>query len=160
MAEDGAIHVIGRYRDSDTNLRTTFTKIIKRAGVKVWPKLFHNLRASRETELAATHPIHVVCEWIGNSAAVAAKHYLTVREEDFQRAAQSGAKSGAHGAQNQAQQPSALARTNSQDSPEVDVAYELSRESATRCETSETNEAPRVGLEPTTNRLTAGCSTD
>ena len=74
---------------------TTFTKIIKRAGVKVWPKLFHNLRASRETELAATYPIHVVCEWIGNSAAIAAKHYLTVREEDFERAAQGGAKSGA-----------------------------------------------------------------
>ena len=160
MAEDGAVHVIGRYRDSDTNLRTTFTKIIRRAGVKVWPKLFHNLRASRETELAATHPIHVVCEWIGNSAAVAAKHYLTVREEDFQRAAQGGAKSGALGAQNQAQQPSALARTNSQDSPQVVVDYEASREGATRCETSERNEAPRVGLEPTTNRLTAGCSTN
>ncbi len=160
MAEDGAVHVIGRYRDSDTNLRTTFTKIIRRAGVKVWPKLFHNLRASRETELAATHPIHVVCEWIGNSAAVAAKHYLTVREEDFQRAAQGGAKSGALGAQNQAQQPSAHSRRHTQDSSEVVMAYELSREGVTRCETSEMNEAPRVGLEPTTNRLTAGCSTN
>ena len=91
LAEKGAVYCINRYRDSNANLRTTFTKIIRRAGVKPWPKLFHNLRASRETELAATYPIHVVCEWIGNSAAIAAKHYLTVREEDFERAAQGGA---------------------------------------------------------------------
>ena len=65
LAEEGAVYCINRYRDSNANLRTTFTKIIRRAGVKVWPKLFHNLRASRETELAATYPIHVVCEWIG-----------------------------------------------------------------------------------------------
>ncbi len=75
--------------------------------MKPWPKLFHNLRASRETELAATYPIHVVSHWIGNTATIAAKHYLTVREEDFERAAQGGAKSGALTAQNRAQQPSA-----------------------------------------------------
>src|SRR6185312_1959291 len=46
---------------------------------------------SRQTELAAEYPIHVVCEWIGNSAAIASKHYLTVREDDFERAAKSGA---------------------------------------------------------------------
>lgn len=99
LAEEGAVHVITRYRDSNANLRTTFTKIIRRAGEKPWPKLFHNLRASRETELAAEYPIHVVCQWIGNTAAIAAKHYLTVREEDYERAAgQSGAESGAQGA--------------------------------------------------------------
>jgi integrase len=76
QARDGAVHVVTRYRDTNSNLRTTFTKIIKRAGEKPWPKLFHNLRASRETELAAEYPIHVVCEWIGNTAAIAAKHYL------------------------------------------------------------------------------------
>ena len=32
---------------ANTNLRTTFTKIIKRAGETPWPKLFHNLRASQ-----------------------------------------------------------------------------------------------------------------
>lgn len=108
LAEDGAAHVITRYRDSNANLRTTFTKIIRRAGEKPWPKLFHNLRASRETELAAEHPIHVVCQWIGNTAAIAAKHYLTVREEDYKRAAgQCGAKSGAQEARFRAQQVTA-----------------------------------------------------
>src|SRR5262249_27309734 len=31
--------------------------------------------------------IHVVCAWIGNSQPVAAKHYLQVTDEHFQRAA-------------------------------------------------------------------------
>jgi len=90
-AEPGSTHVIGRYRGGETNLRTTFIKIIERAGVKPWTKPFHNMRASRETELAAEFPIHVVCAWIGNSQAVAAAHYLTVREEDFEKAALQGA---------------------------------------------------------------------
>ena len=55
-------------------------KIVKRAGLKPWPKLFHNLRASRETELAQVHPMHVVCDWIGNSPKVAAEHYLRTTE--------------------------------------------------------------------------------
>jgi integrase len=108
LAKEGAVHVITRYRDRNANLRTTFTKIIRRAGEMPWPKLFHNLRASRETELAADYPIHVVCEWIGNTAAIAAKHYLTVREEDYERAAsQSGAISGAPGAHFRAQRVNA-----------------------------------------------------
>jgi hypothetical protein len=87
----------------NANLRTTFTKIVRRAGEKPWPKLFHNLPASRETELAAEYPIHVVCEWIGYTAAIAAKHYLTVREEDYERATQGGAESGAQVAHFRAQ---------------------------------------------------------
>lgn len=79
-------HVITRYRDADQNLRTTFKKIIKRAGLKPWPKLFQNLRSTRETELAETYPIHVVCAWIGNSEAVAKRHYLQVTESHFARA--------------------------------------------------------------------------
>ena len=55
--------------------------------MKAWPKLFHNLRATRETELADEYPIKTVCEWIGNSPAIAAEHYLQVTEEHFQRAA-------------------------------------------------------------------------
>ena len=32
--------------------------------------------------------MHVVCEWIGNSKAVAAKHYLQVTHEHFAKAAE------------------------------------------------------------------------
>jgi hypothetical protein len=86
-------------------------RILKRAGLKPWPKLFHNLRASRETELAAIHPLHTVCEWIGNSARIASAHYLQVTEADFERASRTGAESGALEAQNRGQRsPHCLAR--------------------------------------------------
>jgi hypothetical protein len=68
------------------NLRTTFLKIIKRAGLLPWPRLMQNMRSSRETELAARFPLHVATAWMGNSEIVAAKHYLQVREEDFDEA--------------------------------------------------------------------------
>ena len=53
--------VITRYRDTNTNLRTQFCRIIERAGLEPWPKLFQNLRSTRETELAKEYPMHVVC---------------------------------------------------------------------------------------------------
>jgi len=96
LAKPGAVQVINRYLDSTTNLRTQMLRIIKRAGLKPWPKLFQNLRASRETELAKDYPIHVVCAWIGNTEMIAAKHYLQVTEDYFQQAAgERAAKSGA-----------------------------------------------------------------
>ena len=50
-AKDGDIYCITRYRDQSVNLRTQLTKIIFRAGLEPWPKLFQNLRSTRETEL-------------------------------------------------------------------------------------------------------------
>ncbi len=67
MAEPGAEFVIQRYRSTNANLRTQLERIIRKAGLKPWPKLFHNLRATRQTELEETFPTHVVCEWLGNS---------------------------------------------------------------------------------------------
>lgn len=56
-----------------------------------WPRLFQNLRSSRETELIADPEnlfrpedrpsIMQVCEWLGNSPVVAAKHYLQATRE-------------------------------------------------------------------------------
>ena len=66
-------------------------RIIRRAGLTPWPKLFQNLRSTRETELAEEFPTHVVCDWIGNSQAVAAKHYLQTTDEHVARAAQKAA---------------------------------------------------------------------
>lgn len=132
LAEEGAVYVINRYRDTNANLRTTFAKIIKRAGVKPWPKLFHNLRASRQTELVVDSPIHVVCAWMGNSPRVASKHYLTLREEDYQRAANSGAVV----VQNAVQQPSALPGKTSQESTQEEVFCEVVPTNATIGETS------------------------
>ncbi len=84
--EAGTVHVINRYRDHGVNLRTQAHRIIKRAGLEPWPKVFHNMRASRETELCDEYPEHVVCAWIGNSKAVARKHYLHVTDDHWARA--------------------------------------------------------------------------
>lgn len=72
----GTLYISRRYHKPGKNLITQARRIIKRADLKPWPKTFHNMRASRETELAAEFPIHVVTAWIGNSVAVATKHYL------------------------------------------------------------------------------------
>lgn len=97
-APDGAEFVIARYRDTNANLRTQFNRILRRAGLTPWPRLFQNLRASRETELAESYPLHVVCAWIGNTAKIAAAHYLQVTDEHFERGAAPGAAAVAGGA--------------------------------------------------------------
>src|SRR5262249_44989389 len=53
-----------------------------------WPRLYHNLRASCQTEWEARFPLTSVCQWIGNSPDVAARHYLTARDADFDAAVQ------------------------------------------------------------------------
>lgn len=97
QAEPGSEYVITKNRPESVrkcngnweavNLRTRFTKIIKRAGLTPWPRLWQNLRSSRETELSHLYPLHVVTAWLGNSEAVATKHYLQVTDADFDRAA-------------------------------------------------------------------------
>ena len=94
-AETNAEYVVNGYRDKavtergwrNCNLRTQFERLIKRAGLTPWPRLFHNLRSTRETELAAEYPIQVVTAWLGNTPRIALKHYLQVTDGDFTRAA-------------------------------------------------------------------------
>lgn len=86
QAEPGAQYVITRYRQTNANLGTQLRRIVKRAGLTPWPKLFHNLRATRETELAEQFPLHVVCRWIGNSQTIAHRHYLQVTDAHFEAA--------------------------------------------------------------------------
>jgi hypothetical protein len=156
QAEPGTEHVITRYRDCNANLRTQLERIIAKAGLKPWPKLFQNLRSTRETELAETYPIHVVCAWIGNSQAVAAKHYLQVRDEDFDRAtllgggAKSGALTGQTAAQKQAQPGPANPRQRSQETHKALITQGLGPDAADDGETWRLCEVPPVGLEPTT----------
>lgn len=141
-AEDGAVYVVSRCRASKVNLRTGLQRIIHKAGMKPWPKLFHNLRASRETELAETWPIHVVCAWIGNTALIAAKHYLQVTDDHFERATARAAESGAVALQNPVQHVAATLRIVSQETTQPREGCGVARESTTPCETMQIDSAP------------------
>jgi len=138
-AKPGTEFVITRYRHSNQNLRTQFDKIVRRAGLKPWPKPFQNLRSTRETELAETWPVHVVCAWLGNTPKVAAKHYLQVTEDHFEGAAMP-TQPVENPVQNPVQQPAVSARTDSQPeeaSHEIPNDYATIREGASECETSD-----------------------
>ena len=78
--------VITRYRDSNSKLRTQLLRIRAKAGVGAWPRLFQNLRSTRETESAENFPDHVVCAWNGNSERVAREHYLQITDDHFKLA--------------------------------------------------------------------------
>ena len=62
LATPGTVYVIHHNRKPEEkrvdgrscNYRTRFEKIVRRAGLTPWPRIFHNLRASRETERMST----------------------------------------------------------------------------------------------------------
>lgn len=149
QAEPAATFVLDRYQ-GHTNLGVPFRKIIQRSGIEPWPKLFQNLRATRETELAEEYPMHVVCAWIGNSQPVAAKHYLQVTEHHFRQAAgdvQRAAESAARPLRNPMQHaivPSRKDRHLKAKTPAGAGVTPLSTES---CETARTVPMPPLGLE-------------
>jgi hypothetical protein len=112
VAPDGAVYVLPeRYRNSankatgwrNCNLRTQFERIVERAGLEKWPRLFHAMRSSCESDLVKRHPLHMAARWLGNTPRIAEKHYLITSDADFNEAAgidrgdkeQSGAESGA-----------------------------------------------------------------
>lgn len=108
--------------DPAVNLRTQLTRMIVKAKLIPWPKLFVNLRSSRETELLAAYPAADVCRWMGHSPAVAARFYAQARPEVAERAAQEmtvGALAGNIGEESgENQEPSENCKSN-QESPQV-----------------------------------------
>ncbi len=78
--------VFTRWRLPTQNLRTALRKALEKAGIKPWEKLWHAMRASRQTELLAEFPAKDVCDWLGNSQAVAMKFYAMATSDTFQRA--------------------------------------------------------------------------
>jgi integrase len=142
-AEEGSVHVIQRYRDGNSNLRTQLNRIIERAGLKAWSKPFQNCRSTRQTELAEWLPPHVVCAWIGNSRAIAAKHYLQVTDQHYAAAARGPA------AQFAAQSPAAGPRNDSHGG----CGDEENSEELAMCGVSDGYQLAEEGLEPPTRGL-------
>jgi len=128
QAEPGTEFVISQNRPlavredsgwSNANLRTRFEKIIKRAGLTPWPRLWQNLRSSRETELAEDFPLHVVVAWLGNSEAVATPHYLQVTDDHFAKAAQKAVQNPVQSASDSRRQTSQADSWTSTKKPEM-----------------------------------------
>ncbi|MGN1275355.1 MAG: tyrosine-type recombinase/integrase [Thermoguttaceae bacterium] len=83
--------VFPEFQNSDQSgalLRKQFLGILKKGGIPVWPKLFNNLRATRDTELQETYPLHKVCSWLGHSPQISLKHYTQMTDEDFRQASE------------------------------------------------------------------------
>ena len=152
QARDGAVYCIDRYKGQWSNVGVHMARIIKRAGLDVWPKLLQNLRSTRETELfkMTGGNVKAVCQWIGNTPAVAMTHYAQVTDADMKEAAKQSVLNGAESdyltkrkvhnpVHNPVQTTAEPSRTESHETQEplaVSPCYcESKREFATPCET-------------------------
>ncbi len=63
--------------------RTAIVKLIKEAGYEPWPKILHNLRKNRATELLAQFPPQSVAAWLGHDVSVLLEYYAIIKSEDF-----------------------------------------------------------------------------
>lgn len=80
----GAGLMLPGVRTSERNMRTGFLRILARAKVMPWPRLFQNMRASFEMDLVDTEmfnlPDHAAAQFMGHSPNMARKHYLRARD--------------------------------------------------------------------------------
>lgn len=152
-AEPGTEFVITRYRSGNSNLRTQLNRIIAKASLTPWPKLFQNLRASRATELAAQHPAHVAATWLGHSTTIAQKHYWQVTDDDFAKATADDDAGEEKVAQNAAQHAHAKHRKESQLESRPNANTPILLVDAMNCDSLLVRGIGPEGLEPTTKGL-------
>jgi len=63
-------------------------KIVRRAGLEMFSRLFDNMRITRSNEVYRKWGAFRESEWIGHSRRVREDHYLTITDDDFQEAAE------------------------------------------------------------------------
>ena len=147
-AETGSIEIIDRQLNTSSNLRTNLKRMILRAGMKPWPRIYQNLRSSRATQwLDEAYPHHVVAAWMGHSEQVLSKHYAQVLDTHLERAI-NYAKSDALDVQKAAQHPSAPLRTRSHGALNSQCFTDDLRANANECETVQTELMTPRGFEP------------
>ncbi len=123
----GAVYVVPILRHC-TNVATQAKRLVTKAGFKVWPKFFTNLRGSCSDDLEKDrYGEKAIDKWIGNTARVRHKHYRGVRAEDWARATGKVARIPARpGSFTGIQEPSTLheAREKSLDVPtDAEIDY-------------------------------------
>ncbi len=161
-APEGSVNVI-KHCQGTKNYRKGLKEIILKAGLLPWPKLFNNLRSTRETELAKTYSLQAATAWIGNTPKIALGHYLQVTEQEWQNATITDAKSDAVDAYLMhipVQQGQAELCKDSQSLTEVHVSCEVMRNDASCNEVIQSKEVTSLGLEPRTYGLKVCCSTN
>ena len=155
MAPEGDMLLFPQLVGSSGNLRTSFHKIIVRAGQKPWPRLFQNLRGSCETDWVDDYPSHQVASWLGHSPLIAVKHYLKHKDLNVQAATgqgiwikKSNAESNAQVTQNTTQHQAAPVCTFSQFGTQPLAPYDVVRGLATVCKTLQSETMGEEGFEP------------
>lgn len=165
QAEEGVEAVVPRLRNGKVNLRTHLTRIIERAGVKPWPRLVQNLRASCATDWTERYPNRTVAAWLGHSALIGATHYVRSRDEYIDLAAglgagceepqgdngrfwgpNGGAKSGAPSAQKAAQHAPAPVGTGWENSAQVFENFGFTQTNAGECRSTRNLANGRRGI--------------
>jgi len=82
--DPGAVYVVPRVRHG-ANLSTQAKRIVERAGIEVWVKLFTNLRGSCSDDLERQGVAEkAINAWVGNTARMRQRHYHSVRPEDWE----------------------------------------------------------------------------
>ena len=165
-APEGAEFILPTYR-THTSPAMLVLRACRAAGVEPWPRPFHAMRASCETDWAARFPLADVAAWLGHTRAVAARHYLRPTEATFEAATNCG-KGGDAGGDKFAEsvvtsvvtQVPATMSTNSQLSSEATTSTRLTLTKRNalqlRARVREKRRARRVdliGLEPTTSSM-------
>ncbi len=144
---------------ANANLRTTLAKVVRRAGLEPWTRLWHSMRASCETDLARQFPLAVVAKWLGNTQAVAMRHYVDVTDADFERAVSGDAQRVEEAAQKAAQQAHVMKRSESQPTKAVNEKTPVLQGSASSCETLQNRGMEAAGIEPASRGISMGAST-
>lgn len=158
QAEPCSMYCCPQFVNAAQMYRKAIVAAIRKAGLAPWPKLFVNLRSTRETELCKTYPIHAVTKWLGNSPNIALRHYLQVQESDYEAAARGGTESGTvksgkagtdTGTANSA--ASCSMRENMQNSPETKGDSNMLQDTTSCRKSLGDKPLGRIGLEPMTS---------
>lgn len=151
-AEPGSERVLSDFRPGQ-NPHTQLSRFVTRAGFEPWPRLWHNLRASRQTEIADEFPEHLASRWLGNSPKIFRDHYARVTDEHWKRATGGCAEKYAHDAESGTEQVTAGNCTERKPETEPLGIPELVRDTSRRFRSVQTREVGKRGLEPRTYRL-------
>ena len=135
-------------------------KIVRRAGLEPWPRLWHSMRASCETDLARQFPLAVVAKWLGNTQAVAMRHYVDVTDADFERAVIERARSRRQ--KRRKKRRSRRTQWSRSESQPTRAAHEKTpalQGSASSCETLQNRGVEAAGIEPASRDISTKAST-